>query len=77
MLHKKRKSERLRKDIGRNVAGGNAISTKGTIGNKATNKMMSNVNMFRTRSDRRIVGKSASTLIIRKKRERMRNRKKM
>src|SRR5271168_5575565 len=75
MTQEKRVRQRFSEDVGRHVGSGDPISTECTIGDVVANEVMTNINMFRTRGDSGIVGQRTSTLIIRKKGKRTRNRK--
>jgi len=73
MFQEKGKRKRFGENVSRHIGRGNPIGTEGTVGNMFTYKVMSDINVFRTGSDRRIIGESASTLIVGEKRKRSRN----
>ena len=64
MLDKKRKWKRLGENIGGHVRCRDPVSTKSTVGNVIADKVMSNVNVFRSGGDSRVVGKRTSALVI-------------
>ena len=77
MFEKKRSREWFGKDIGRHVRSGYPVGAKSAVGNVVADKVMTNVDVFRTGSDGRIISKCASALVVRKKGKRSRNRKRI
>ena len=74
VFNKKRKSKGFCKNVGRHVRGRYPMGRKSTVRNVFANKMVPNINMFRARTNGRVVGKCTSALVIGKKWKRVRNR---
>jgi hypothetical protein len=75
MFLENRESQRFCEYIGRHVRSRYPIGTKSAVSYVIANKMVADVNVFRARSNRRIVRESAGTLIVGEERKRSRNRK--
>jgi hypothetical protein len=73
MLQEKGKRKRFCKNVGRHIKSGNPIGTESTVENMFTYKVMTNINVFRMGSDGRVIGKSASTLIVGEEGKRLKN----
>ena len=75
MFEEKWASQWFGKDVGRHIRSGYPVRAERTVRDVVANKMMTDVNMFGTRCNGRVVGKSTCTLIIRKRRKGTRDRK--
>jgi hypothetical protein len=75
MFEEKWRSQWLGEDVGGHIRSGYPVRAERTVRNVVTDKVVTDVDMFGTRGNSGIVGKSTCALIIRKEREWTRDRK--